>query len=197
METKEDNQLLQKASKSKDFDSPRNSKKDKKIPEVDKEDGLKPMEEEKETKIAGEKKAEEKKEKKKEKEERPRKTSALVKVQNVKISTKHSIAVCKAIRRKKIDTAIEFLLQVLKKKKAVPMKGEIPHRKGMERGRYPENACKEIIKLLRSLRSNAIQNGLDIDKIRITGAVPNIGNRPYKRFGREKMKRTHIYLEAK
>jgi len=65
------------------------------------------------------------------------------------LSTKHCIAICRFIRGKKIDVAMSLLEDVLKMKKAVPMRGEIPHRKGkrMERGRYPIKAAKYFVKL--------------------------------------------------
>jgi len=46
------------------------------------------------------------------------------------ISTKHSIAICNFIRGKKIEESVAKLNEVLNFKRALPMKGEIPHRKG-------------------------------------------------------------------
>lgn len=134
---------------------------------------------------------------KKEKKEKIKKTEAHLDVQNARISTKQSIAICDWIRGKKIDDSIFFLEEVVKKKKALPMKGEIPHRKGrIQSGRFPMLSSLEFIKFLKSLKANAIQNGIDVDKAKISRAISNIGNRPLKRGGREKAKRTHIYIQV-
>jgi len=140
-------------------------------------------------------KIEEKKIEKKPKVEKPKKTETVVNAQNLSISTKDSIAICRFIKKKKIEDAIVDLEQVLKFKKAIPMKGEIPHRKGkgMMSGRFPKNAVQNFIKLLKNLLANATYNGLE-DPV-IAGAIANIGVRPYGRFGVRK-KRTHVKLKA-
>ena len=129
------------------------------------------------------------------KDEVPKKQEAIVNGKDLRISTKHSIAVCDFIRGKTIDKALLLLIDVLRKKKAVPMKGEVPHRKGkgMERGRYPINAVEAFIKLLRQLAANATINGLEIEKLKIE-CKANRASRPYRRFGRQKFKRSHVTL---
>ena len=75
---------------------------------------------------------------------------------NVPLSTKDAIAICKFIKNKSIKKAIEDLEQVLILKKAIPMKGEIPHRKGkIMSGRFPIRASKRFIELLKNLQGNA------------------------------------------
>ncbi|MBU0894346.1 MAG: hypothetical protein KKF48_04670 [Nanoarchaeota archaeon] len=125
-----------------------------------------------------------------------KKNQAIVRGVGVPISTKESVAISKFIKRKKIEKAISDLEQVLIFKKAIPMKGEIPHRKGrIGSGRYPQKAVKNFIKLLKSLLSNSHANGLE-DPI-IAEAISNIAVRPFGRFGRVKRKRTHIKIIAK
>tara|TARA_Y100000310_G_scaffold22873_1_gene21853 strand:+ start:1246 stop:1803 length:558 start_codon:yes stop_codon:yes gene_type:complete len=154
------------------------------------------VEEKKEVAKAPEKKEEEKKpEVKKSEPSKPKKTEAVVNGQNLPISTKHAIAICKYIRGKGVDKAISMLEEVEKMKKAVPMKGEIPHRKGkIMSGRYPIKAVKEIIKLLKSLKSNAVVNELELEKY-VIFCVPNVAARPYRRFGRTRFKRTNLMLK--
>ncbi len=146
-----------------------------------------------------EKEKPEKKENKEEKKERPKikKTETVVNSYNLPISTKYSVAICKFIKNKKIQDAIKDLEQVLVKKKAIPMKGEIPHRKGkrMMSGRFPKKATEYFIKTLKNLSSNVSMN--DLENPIITEAVANIGSRPYGRFGRIRRKRTHIKIKAK
>ncbi len=151
---------------------------------------------EEEKKDSGEvkEKGKEKGEKKKE-VSHPRKNKAVVNGRNLKISTKHSIAICKYIKGKNIEEAIEDLGKVIKKREAIPMRGKIGHKKGMESGRYPVNASKEIVRLLNQLISNSDVNGIGIPYI--YSASANKASRPYRRFGSEKMKRSHVHIESK
>jgi ribosomal protein L22 len=112
------------------------------------------------------------------------------------ISTKDSVAICRFIKRKTIQKAIADLEEVSKLKKAIPMTGEIPHRKGkgMMSGRYMTKPVGFFIKMLKNLEANANMNG--IDEPIIVDAVPNRAARPYGRFGRVKRKRTHIFIKA-
>ena len=122
---------------------------------------------------------------------------AVVNAKNLAISTKHSIAICKFIKNKKIKKAISDLEQVISFKKVVPMRGEIPHKKGKRimSGRYPKKASKHFIKLLKSLSANSNVAGLE-EPI-IAGALANIAPRPFGKFGRIRKKRTHIKISAK
>jgi len=142
---------------------------------------------------------EKKKEKKKPIQKKPvvKKTEAVVNAVNLPVSKKYAIAICKFIKNKKIEKAISDLEQVLVFKKAVPMKGEIPHRKGkkMMSGRYPKNATEYFIKLLKNLSANANVN--ELNSPIIAEAVANFASRPFGRFGRWRKKRTHIRIIAK
>ncbi len=150
--------------------------------------------ENKESKKTGSKKEEKKGAKEIKK---PKKSEAVVNAKDVPISTKHSIAVCKFIKGKKIDDAIKELEQVVAMKKSVPMKGEIPHRKGkgVMSGRFPAKTAKNFIVFLKSLSGNATYNS--VENPVIVEAVANMGSRPYGRFGRVRKKRTHIKIIAK
>lgn len=147
-----------------------------------------------------ESKLEEKKEQEKKKpiQKKPviKKTKAIVNSFNIPISTKHSTATCRFIKNKKIENAIADLEQVLIHKKTIPMKGEIPHRKGKRimSGRYPKKATEYFIKLLKNLLANANIN--ELDNPVITEAVANIGSRPFGRFGSVRKKRTHVKIKA-
>lgn len=132
-------------------------------------------------------------ENKKDKKPQIKKTESVVRVSNVPISTKHSAAICKFIKGKTIAEARRYLEQVEKIKKAIPMKGEIPHRKGkMMSGRFPKKAAKNFIVLLKSLAGNS----QDIDEPIIVEAIANMGERPYGKFGRVRKKRTHVFIRA-
>lgn len=153
--------------------------------------------EQKETKKVDEKKTEEKKPIAKEAAKPAvKKTNAVAHSYNAHLSTKTSAAVCRFIRGKNIDVAIKELEDVLAKKRALPMKGEIAHQKGkgMMSGRFPKEASKHFIYLLKNLNVSATANGLENPII--SEAVANIGARPFGRFGRFRRKRTHIKLVA-
>ncbi|HTY44014.1 MAG TPA: uL22 family ribosomal protein [Patescibacteria group bacterium] len=143
---------------------------------------------------AAEKKEEEKK--KIDKKAKPKRTEAVVNGKSVPISTLDSMYIGKFIRNKTIPKAIADLEEVLAFKRAIPMKGEIPHRKGkIMAGRYPLNAIKEFIKLLKSLQANANVNGMDNPII--VESIANMAYRPFGRFGRVRRKRTHISIKVK
>ncbi|MEK6925668.1 MAG: uL22 family ribosomal protein [Nanoarchaeota archaeon] len=131
----------------------------------------------------------------KEKAVKAKKTEAVVRAENIPISTKDSISICRFIKGKTISKAIKDLELVILEKKAIPAIGEHPHKKGkrMSGGIYAKKASKNFIILLKSLAANAS----DISDPIIVEAVPNIGKRPYGRFGRYRRKRTHICIKAK
>ena len=133
----------------------------------------------------------------------PKKYEAVVNARSLPISLKHSVAICKFIRGKKISQAVNDLEKVIAEKMPVPMRGEIPHRKGKitskasGSGRYPKNAAKEFIKLLKSLSGNVTANKLEdlSDDLRIKIASANLASRPFGRFGSWRRKRTHVTLK--
>jgi ribosomal protein L22 len=125
-----------------------------------------------------------------------KKEVAIVNGSSLRISPKHSKFICKMIMGKSIDKSIELLEEVIIKKRAVKMDGaEIPHRKGkgMMSGRYPVNASKEFIVLLKQLKANANVN--QIDEPVIVLAMANKATLPYKRDGK-RGKRAHVRIEV-
>ncbi len=124
-----------------------------------------------------------------------RKKEAIVKGKDLPLSKKHCMALCNMIRGKKLDKATALIEKASKMEIAVPMKGEIPHRKGrIMSGRYPINAAKQFVKMLKQLSANATNNDIDIDK-GIIECKADQANRPYRRFGRMKFKRAHVTIK--
>ena len=162
------------------------------------------MEKKKTSKEKVEKDSSEVKERKKDvKIKTVKKNEAIVRGLSVPISTKTSIEICRFIKGKSIREVVDYLELTAKGKKAIPMRGEIPHRHGFKdihqrkrlmSGRYPKNASEGFIRLLRSVGSNAVANG--IDEPVIVSAVANFASRPYGRFGRNRKKRTHITIKV-
>jgi len=162
--------------------------KEEKIEELENKPNEEPVSEQSEVK-------EEKKEtKEKLKKEVKKKTSAVVKGFNLQMSTKQAAAICRFIKWKEIKKATQELKEVSQLRRAIPMKGEIPHRKGIGPGRYPQKASKVFIKLLGTLSANAETNGLENPMI--VKAVANIASRPYGRFGAIRKKRSHVEITA-
>ncbi len=89
------------------------------------------------------------------------------------ISPKHAFEVCRALKGKKVEEAEKYLEAVLEKKVAVPYKRhkkKVAHRRGLNKwyaGRYPVKASAEILKVIRSAKSNAEYKGLDAEDMRI------------------------------
>jgi len=125
-----------------------------------------------------------------------KKEEAQAKGLNLHVSKRQCMYISTFIKNKSIDNAMHDLSLVIKMKKAVPFKGEIPHKKGMMGGRYPVKAAALFITLLKGLKGNALVNGLDPDKTRITLAVSNWASRPLRREGK-KAKRTNVTLTAR
>lgn len=149
-----------------------------------------------------EEKAEEKKEEKPAQKKAPQKISkkeeAIARGVNLHTSKKHCMYICKFIKNKEIDKSIEELNEVIKMKRPIPFKGEIPHRSypGMMSGRYPIKASKEFIYLLKGLKGNVLVNGMDLDKTRIYFASATWDSRPAKKGGM-RFKRAFVVLKAK
>src|SRR4030042_2442005 len=61
------------------------------------------------------------------KKEKVKKDEAVVNGVSLPISTKVSVDICRFIRKKTIDKAIADLEEVLKFKRVIPMRGEIPN----------------------------------------------------------------------
>ena len=125
----------------------------------------------------------------------PKKTEGVVNGRDIPVSRKVAIALCNFIKKKKIDKAIEELEKVTRLKRAVPMKGEIAHRKGnMMSGKYPVKASGEFGRLLKSLKANAVYHELELEKVKIA-CKANKAPRPYRRFGRHQFKRCHVEIK--
>lgn len=127
----------------------------------------------------------------------PKKNVAIANGFSLKISPKQSIYVCRVIRGKSPENAIKRLEDVISEKRPVPMAAlEVGHKKGrgLAGGKFPKNACKAIIEIVKQAAANAIVAGIDNPIIVI--AKSDRASAPYRRAGR-KAKRTHIHIEIK
>lgn len=93
---------------------------------------------------------------------------------NLRISPKHSREICHEIKGKYLETAQEYLEQVIDKKRSVPFRRynkKVAHRKDLTKwpaGRYPQKASREILRILESAEQNASFKGLETSRLRIT-----------------------------
>lgn len=116
---------------------------------------------------------------------------------SLRISPKHSIAICKVIRGKSPEAAIVRLEDVVKEKRVIPMAGmEVGHKKGkgLAGGRFPKNACIAIIEVLKQVRANAVVAGIENPVITIAKA--DRAAAPLRKGGR-KAKRAHFHVEVR
>ena len=105
----------------------------------------------------------------------------------LKISHKAAREVCHAIKGLDLNNAKAYLRDVQIKKRAIPYmryNKKLPHRHGLTNafsGRYPIKAAKQILNVLISAQSNAENQGLDVDRLRIIHAAAYQGMK-IKRF---------------
>jgi len=92
----------------------------------------------------------------------------------LRVSPKHAMEVCRAIKGMSLNVAKEYLEDVQLKKKAVPFRRhnkKLAHRRGAKgSGQYPVKAAYEISKVLKNAEANASYKGLDIEKLRVVHA---------------------------
>lgn len=114
------------------------------------------------------------------------------------ISKKHSVEICSFIRGRTSEKGKMLLERVLELKTAVPIKKfnrHVAHKPGMAAGRYPINATKAILNLLKTAESNAEAQGLSQPLV-IKEIITNQGARGWHpgRQRRRKTKSTHIQI---
>lgn len=124
------------------------------------------------------------------------------------ISHKHAREIAVKIKGMSIETARDYLQDVIRLKRAVPFKrynNEVGHKSdtGVMAGRYPQKAATEFVKLIDNLESNAEYRGMDLDRLKIINATVHKG-RKIQRFTPRAMGRaspkvdilTHVELVA-
>lgn len=92
---------------------------------------------------------------------------------SLKISPKHCVEICNALRGMEVSKAKAYLQNVIDMKQAVPFKRhnkKVGHRKGMKgwaAGRYPVKASSAILKILENAEANAEYKGMDVENLKI------------------------------
>lgn len=126
--------------------------------------------------------------------------SAKAKANDLHISTKHSVEICRYLRYKTTEAAKKFLEEVIALKKPVPFKRykrNVGHKAGMAAGRYPQKAANEVLKLVKAAETNAQFKGLNTSNLKITKILANKASIPLTgRRHRTATKRTHLEIEV-
>lgn len=92
---------------------------------------------------------------------------------SLKISPKHSVEICNAIRGMDLDEAKDYLEDVISKETPVPFKRhnkKVGHRRGLKgwpTGRYPVKAATQILDVIINAESNAEYQGMDTENLKI------------------------------
>jgi ribosomal protein L22 len=116
---------------------------------------------------------------------------------SMKISPKQCKYVCRVILGKSPEMAVARLQAVIDEKRPVPMAAlEAGHRKGkgLAGARYPKNACKGVMEIVKQASANAVVAGIENPVISI--AKSDQASAPYRKAGR-KAKRAHIHVEIR
>ena len=119
---------------------------------------------------------------------------------NLKISLKKSVETLRAIRGKKVSSAINFLEEVENQRMVVPYfryNTEMPHKrgKGIAAGGYPRNVARELIKLLKNAQANAKEQEIT-GTLYVLSASSRKGTRRYRmgRYMGRLMKSTNVEI---
>lgn len=88
------------------------------------------------------------------------------------ISPKASVEVCREIRGKMVEDAIQYLEAVIALEKPVRYhryNGQVGHKKGKKfgAGRYPQKVASSILDVIKHAQHNAEYKGLDSENMRI------------------------------
>ena len=127
----------------------------------------------------------------------PKKDVAFANGFSLKISPKQSKYVCKLLRGKTPEAGIARLQAVIDEKRPVPMAAlEVGHKKGkgLAGGKFPKNACKGIMEIIKQAGANAVVAGIEAPVITIARA--DRASAPFRRAGR-RAKRTHMHIEVR
>lgn len=127
----------------------------------------------------------------------PKKDVAIANGFSLRVSPKQCVYVCKVIRGKSPEAAIDRLQAVVDEKRPVPMAGlEVGHKRGrgLAGGKFPKNACKAVMEIVKQAGANAVVAGIEEPVIVVAKA--DRAAAPFRRAGR-KAKRCHIHIEIR
>lgn len=123
---------------------------------------------------------------------------ARARADNVPVSTKQAIEICRFLRGRDVEKATQILERVMKKEQAIPFRrftNALGHKPGMAAGRYPQKASQEILKIISNAKANASANGMTGSLV-IEHIAANRAHQPLRNRAKQRVeaKRTHIEL---
>ncbi|MBX8631912.1 MAG: 50S ribosomal protein L22 [Thermoplasmata archaeon] len=129
-------------------------------------------------------------------------TTSRALVKDIDISPKHARELCRSLRGRSVDSALQYLDEVIELKRAVPFRRynkQVTHKRGTGPGRYPVKAAKFVKKAIEEAQHNAEYKGLDSDSMRIHTISSHRGQpfdffrpRAFGRSGQWKRERVNI-----
>lgn len=105
--------------------------------------------------------------------------------------------ICQSIRGKNIQKAKKMLEETIKLKTPVPYtryNKDVGHKRGIAAGRYPVNASKQILKLLKNAEANAQFKGLSTGNLIVKHASTQKGPTSYH-YGRQRTRAKRVHIE--
>ena len=109
--------------------------------------------------------------------------TAIATGRNLHISPKHAREICRELKGKYLETAQEYLEQVIAKERSVTFRRyrrKVSHRSDLRKwpsGRYPEKAAREILRVLDNAEQNSSFKGLEVSRLRITHMAAQRGRK--------------------
>jgi len=103
---------------------------------------------------------------------------------DIPVSIKYMREIANSIKGMKLSEAERFLDNVIKLKQAVPFRryhGKVSHKKGLAEqfgwpsGRYPVKGARYVLELLKNVKANAENKGLNVDKLVIAHIAAHRG----------------------
>jgi large subunit ribosomal protein L22 len=106
-------------------------------------------------------------------------------VKNKPVSTKYATELCREIKGMPLAKAEAYLKRIINQEDYLPLRKyrkKVAHRKGraksgVKSGRYPKKLAQIMLELLEQARNNAVNKGLDEDKLMIVHAFASYGFR--------------------
>ncbi len=118
---------------------------------------------------------------------------------NLRVSWKDCTEIGRFIKGDSVEKAEEKLERVIEKELPVPytkFDSDAGHKSGGGAGGYPVKASEEMLDLLRSAKSNAEHEGLNVDSLEVQNVITNQGStfRTPKRHRGRSPKTAHVNI---
>ncbi len=118
---------------------------------------------------------------------------------DLRVSWKDVTEIGRFVKEDSVKKALDKLERVTEEELPVPytkFDSGVGHRSGNKAGRYPVKAAEEVLKVLRSARDNAENEGLNADNLEVQEFITNQGSRfrtPKRHRGRQ-IKSAHVKI---